>query len=260
MKLFLKSSSLVVFGLVGVLFLGGCASTSKSGSLSRADRARLLIEVANGAILEGDPTGALGNLVEAEALDPSLPELHHSRALAFYMKKDLGAAMASARKAVALRPEYADANSTLGKILLDRGALREAEAFLQKAARDPLYRDAYKARTNLGILYYRNGETTLAETQFNLAIEQEPINACVAYYYRGEIQSKGSKFLEAIRDYEKATQRFCGAYGEAHLALAKAYASSKQYQKARKKLLEVRDVFSNTPIADQAMDQLRYLP
>src|SRR4051812_42305258 len=99
----------------------GCATSSDNPNspssnakdLSSTQRARMKVDIANGALLEGDATGALQNLNEAELEDDSLPELHHTRALAYFAKKDLDRAIKSAKIAVDLKPKYSDANNTL---------------------------------------------------------------------------------------------------------------------------------------------------
>src|SRR4051794_26777065 len=105
------------WAVIGVsLALASCASGPKKVELTDTERARNLVNLANGAIMENDPTGALQTLLEAEALDPKLPELHHSKALAFHLKHDDAKAIAEARRAVELKPNYAEANNTLGKL------------------------------------------------------------------------------------------------------------------------------------------------
>src|SRR4051812_40591078 len=81
--------------VLGWTILSGCASESglQKKTFSKAERARMLVEIANGALLEGDPTGALQNLAHAEQLDSTLPELHHSKAVAYFTKRNLNLAI-----------------------------------------------------------------------------------------------------------------------------------------------------------------------
>lgn len=243
------------------LFSLGCASKSTSHKqLSKADRARLYIEIANGEILQGNPTVALQNLVKAEAEDPTLPELYHSKSLAFYAKHDLNRAIQYARQAVKIKPDYSDANNTLGRLLLEIGDYNGAEQPLQAAASDPLYREAYKAWTNLGILKYRQGQYVASEAYLDRAIQDAPLQSCIAYYYRGHIRLRSTHINDAIEDYKQATFKFCANFAQAQLALGLAYQEQKQYQLARKTYLEIQKRYPNTKIAEQALDQLKYLP
>lgn len=245
-----------------VLVLGACSSpeTAPHKEYTENEKAKLLVEVANGALAEGDWTGALQYLARAERLNKDMPELYHSRALAMYKKHDLKAAIEAAKKAIEIRPEYPEANSTLGKLLMEASLYKEAVPHLEKAANNPLYRDAYKALSNLGILKYRLGEYLQAETYFNRAIQDSPMEACIARYYRGHIKLRNSLYQEAIQDYSDATKKLCTSFGDAHLALGIAYEKNRQYDLARKTFLEIQRRYPNTKLAEQAVDQLKYLP
>lgn len=218
------------------------------------------VDVANASLLENDPTGALQNLVTAEQEDPTLPSIYHTRALALYAKHDVPGALASARKAIKLAPAWPDANNTLGKILMESGASGEAIPYLTTAADNHLYREAFKPMTNLGILYYRQGEMAKSRDYLNQAILVAPESACVAYYYRGHLDLKASQLKDAISDYDQATRRFCAKFGDAHVALGIALERNRDYDRARKKFLEIEQRFPDTNYAQQAMDHLRYLP
>ena len=245
--------------LFGIITLSACASSS-TRALSKSERAQLLLEIANGSLAEGDPTGALQNLVAAEKIDPTLPEIYHSKALAFYAKHDYPAAIVEAKHALKLRPDYDDANDTLGKLLLDTGDYADAVVPLTAAANDPLYRGAYKALTNLGILYYRQSQFAKAKTYFRQATLASPSIACIASYYLGNLSLRESRFKDAIRHYDQATRGFCGGFADAHLAVGIAYQEDRQFDLARKKFLEVQKQYPNTPVADEAISRLRTLP
>jgi Tfp pilus assembly protein PilF len=250
-----------ILGAACALALTACASSeTKKKEPTPTETARMLIDVANGAILEGDATGALENLFRAEKFDSKLPELYHSEAIAFYMKHDLDTALEKARKAVALNPGYADANNTLGKLLIDKGQGEEAIPYLTKAADNPLYREAFKPLTNLGIIYYRRGNYEQSDYYLSRAITESPDRSCVAFYYRGHIRLHDSRFKDALSDYDHAGKKVCAGFADAHLAMGIAYERSKQYELARKKYLEIESRFPNTPYADQAMNHLRSIP
>jgi Tfp pilus assembly protein PilF len=246
-----------------ILFLSlGCASTGtkKPKEMTKSERAQFLLDSANGSLSENDPTGALQTLVVAQGLDPENAAIYHSEALAFYAKKDLASAVERAQKAVSLAKRYPDAENTLGKLLIDSGKPQQAIPYLMKAATDPLYREAYKSWTNLGIVAYRGGEYSKAKTYFDNAVTAAPVTACVAYYYRGHLHLKNSEFKLAVRDYDQATKKYCAAFVDAHLALGIAYEQSHEYDQARRKFLEIQSHFPNSNYADQAVSHLRNLP
>ena len=267
----MRGTALSLVLLSGFLVIGCSHMKTKNGELTSTERARMYVEVANAALLEGDPTGALEQLLMAEAEDSSLPELHHSRALAFAAKGEPAQAMVSAKRAVKLKPDYTDANNTYGKLLLDSGRYEEALDPLTRAANDSINREAYKAFTNLGILQYRQGRMNLARENFDRAIRGAPEMACVAYYYRGHLhlkqaasktsgQNSPGEYGSAVADYVKASKKYCSNFTEAHLALGIAYEQSKQYQLARAKFLEIQTRYPETQVASQALSHLRTLP
>ncbi len=243
------------------IFLTGCSSeVVKTREYSKTEKALLYLSVANAALLQGDHTGALQSLVQAEALDNSLPGLFHSKALAYFGKHDLETAIASARRAVELSPNFSEANNTLGSLLISGKHYEEAVSPLMTAAQDPLFRDSYKSWTNLGILKFRLKEFNQAVFYFDRAILDAPQRACGAYYYRGQVSQQDQKLNEAIADYQLATKKSCAGFGEAALALGLAYEKKRDYSQARKVFLEIHQRFPNTSLEERAMNQLRYLP
>ena len=251
-RLFLALSCLS--GLVsGCATLGG-AETSKQEDASQ------WVALAEASLGDKDPVGALQALQKAEQMDAKLPSLHHVRALAFLERLDLPAALSSARRAHELDRADSGIATTLGKILMDLNRTSEAEQVLLPAARDPLYRGAYCARTNLGILKFRTGELPAARFHLDRAIQDSPEMACVAYFYRSRVAEKQGRLKEAIRDLERSTQRLCTGYGEAEVALGSALIQDRQYDRARKKFLEIRQRFPGTEWAEAALDRLKEVP
>ena len=260
MNRFKNRTLALVVSSVLALILGACATAPEKKEVTPVDKAILYIQAANAALKDGDPTGALQYLKLAEEQAPQLPEIYQFRAVAFHSKHDLPAALREIKRAIALRPESVEINNTYGKLLIDSGDYRTAEAPLLKAASDPTYRDAYKAYTNLGILHYRLDEMGKATEYFDHAIQESPLSSCIAYYYKGHIELKQGHFKAATQDYDHATQKFCAGFADAHLALGIAYERNKQYDLARKTFLDVKQNFPNSKVAEQAMDRLTYLP
>lgn len=239
----------------------GCASApSNQKSASSEEKASLLIEMAVGALIDRDITAALQALADAEKYDSKNPRLYYTRGLAFYQKKDINATMENVKKALDLNEKYSAANNTLGKLLLDAGKPSEAEPYLKKAASDSLFTEAFKAHTNLGILYYRRADHERARKHFEKATIESSAAACVAHYYMGHIHIREGKFKEAIRAYDNSVKRNCSNFPDAHLALGIAYERNRQYDLARKKFLDIRQSFPDTTVAEKAIEHLKGLP
>lgn len=245
--------------VLGLVSSAGCSSTTKK-KLTPTEHAQLYIDIASAALKEGDPTSALVNLKKAEEIDSSIPEIYHARGIALYQKQDVESGIASIKKALQMNGEYSDAWNSLGKMYLDLGKFKEAETALKKAASDQLYHNTYIANTNLGILYYRQGDFDQAESFMNRAILGSATHACFAYYYRGHIRLRQNKVMEAISDYEQASKKVCGGFADAHFALGLALEKDKQFDRARKKYLDVRTNFPENRVAQQAMERLKHIP
>lgn len=242
----------------------GCASapSDKPKELSKSERARLFVEIANQSLLERDFTGSLQSLAQAEQLDESLPEIYHTKSLVYFAKKELSRSIEHARKAIALKPNFSDAHNTLGKLLMDAGSsdAAEIEKHFKQAAEDPFYRDAFKAHTHLGLLHFKRFDFEKAKKHFEKAVNEAPLQACIAYYYLGQIELDRENFQESIQNYQKASGRFCSKFEDAHLALGMVYEKNRQFVQARKKYLDIQQIFPRTKTAQQAMERMSHLP
>lgn len=248
---------------IGVSSFVGCASSKTSvRELTREEHADLLIRAASAAIEDQDLVGALKNLEQAEKLQPNSPALFNVRAAVFYARKELPRALEQARLSVQKDPKFNPGLTTLGKILLDLGRFKEAVIPLRTAADDPMNPESFKAFTHLGVIAYRENRWKDAQHELDRAIDLSGGRYCMASYYRGHLRLREGRFKEAIRDYSAATRRMCGRFAEAHLALATAYERSGQNEMARKKYLEIQQIFqtSDSEVADRAMERLRAIP
>src|SRR4051812_6980490 len=103
--------ALLALIVISALFAGCASDTAARKALSDAERAMLLVEVANGALTESDWTGALQLLAQAETLDNRMPSLYHTRAIALIGRGMYKEAVAAAKHAVELAPKYPEANA-----------------------------------------------------------------------------------------------------------------------------------------------------
>jgi len=250
----------VVLAALGLLSAACATDSSSRRVLSKSEAAEYHVRIGSGALSEGDVTGALIEFDQAEKLDNTNPELHHAKGLAYFKRGDLDIAAKCVERALELRPDFSDAQNTLGKILSDQGHLAEAESYLRKAAADPLYRDSYKPLTNLGVNALHQGNPARASEFFDRAIRLGATRACAAYYYRGNIRLEQGDVPGSLDDYDRAAMFNCGNFPEAHLAKGVALARAKRYDDARKKFLDVAKLFPKTDAARKAAEQLRYLP
>ncbi len=111
--------------------------------------------------------------------------------------KDLKKAELFTRKAIELKPDFADANFNLGTTLIAIGKSKEAELFARKAI--DIKPDCDKAHNNLGIILKDLDKPQEAEISFSKAIDINPSNAN-ALINRWQLFFSQRKFDLALRD------------------------------------------------------------
>ena len=124
----------------------------------------------------------LGKLQDAELstrkaieLKPDYAEAHSNLGNILRDLGNLQDAELSTRNAIGLKPNYAEAHSNLGNILRDLGNLQDAELSTRKAIQlKPDYAEAY---SNLGLILKDLGNLQEAEVSIRKAIELKPAYA-----------------------------------------------------------------------------------
>ena len=112
-------------------------------------------------------------------------------------------AEASLRRAIQIKPDYAEAHNNLGLAFQDLGRLDEAEAGLRRAIQiKPDYAEAY---SNLGITLKALGRLDEAEVCYRRALQIKP-NYADAHYNLGNTLHELSRLAEAEASYRRALQ------------------------------------------------------
>ena len=246
---------------IALIFITACASDPNAPrSVSDKERVDALMDMAVAHVSENDPVGALQILAQVRDLNDALPEEYYLYALAYLQKNEIRLATESARHAVRLKPKYSAAKNTLGKLLLDQGKFAESEKYLLEAANDLLYREAYLAKTNLGILYFKRAEMPKSEMWLSRAIQDGGPLTCMASFYRGKIRLAENDLLSAERDFQQSSRQSCSGLSEAHIAIGQTLVRERKYDQARAKFLEIQRLFPSTAAYDKAAQYLREMP
>ncbi len=188
---------------------------------------------------------------KAIEIKPDFAQAHSNLGL---ILKDLGnlkEAELSTRKAIELKPDFADAYSNLGSLLIDLDKLKEAELSIRKAIE--LNPDFANAHYNLGTILRDLGKLKEAELSIRKAIELNP-DFADSHYNLGIILSDLGKSQEAELSFRKAIELkpdFADAYSNLGVILLQKgeYQLSIQYFSQSTELLR--------GVKNQGLDQIR---
>jgi tetratricopeptide (TPR) repeat protein len=156
-----------------------------------------------GAVLKGlrrlDESVAAYN--KALAIKPDYAEAYYNMGNALKEQGKVEAAIEAYNKALAVKPDYAEAYNNMGNALKEQGKLEEAsEAYNKALAIKPNYAEAYN---NIGATLKEQGKLEEAIEAYNKALAIKP-NYAEAYNNMGVTLKQQGKLEEAIKAYNKA--------------------------------------------------------
>lgn len=249
----MKSFLLFVASMIVVTALGGCATFIAQDP----EKADLLLRVGTAQLEKGEYPAALRSLLEAEKMDSTNPIIQNNLGLVYFFRERYELAEKHLRNAVELKADYTDAKNNLGRVLIEKGAPRDAIPILQQVLRDLTYDRPSKATLNLGLAYFRMKNYSEAREYFNKTLRYTRDN-CLANSYLGRT------FFES-QDYQKASEILDGAVGfckaqqfdEPHYYSALAYYQLGEKSKAEARLEEVIKIYSQGKYREQAKNLLQ---
>jgi tetratricopeptide (TPR) repeat protein len=155
---------------------------------------------------------------KALAIKPDYAEAHINLGSALEEQGKLEEAIEAYNKALAIKPDYAEAYNNMGVTLKEQGKLEEAiEAYNKALAIKPDYADAYN---NIGVTLKERGKLEEAIEAYNKALAIKPDYA-EAYYNMGNALQEQGKLEEAIEAYKK-TLAIKPDYAEAYYNMGNA--------------------------------------
>lgn len=254
-RLYLPSVGLVIATVAGVAFIA-VALRKNVPSIGK-----ILVPLATAVVVAlgvtsysrnqvwGDPISLWEDVVSKS---PGKARPHQVLGYYYYQDGQKDMAEAENLKAVAIKPDYADALNSLGAIYLDSGRLDQAETVLRQALDvRPGFPDAH---FNLGTVYMKSGRTDKAEAELKLAIDANPgyIKALqnLALLYITE-----ERLEEAIGPLMRVIELDPDDY-LAHNDLGNIYAMQGRYNEAK---VKYRKALSINPDFQEARDNLTML-
>lgn len=170
--------------------------------------------------------------------NPNNPAYPYWSALVFQHLQWFEEAIATARRALSVDPDYARAQQTLGECLESAGRYDEAAAAYRQAARAVEADARSRAWLSLGSLAHEQGELEEAEKRLRRAIREHSASAD-AHYELGLVLRKLSKIDEAVSLLQRAV-RLDPVSAEKHYALGTTLRLAGDADGARKALQEFR--------------------
>ena len=144
---------------------------------------------------------AIESYNKAIAIKPDYADAHYNMGLVLQEQGKLEEAIEAYNKALAIKPDYAELYNNMGNALKEQGKLEEAiEAFNKALAIKPDHAFAY---SNMGIALQEQGKLEEAIEAFNKAIAIKPDYAD-SYCCMGVALQEQGKLEEAIKAYRKA--------------------------------------------------------
>jgi len=226
-----------------VLLMVSCSGMSAE---QRAQAAEIHQQLGDNLLSQGDPQGAMKEYLKSVEFDET-PEAHLG--LGVINAWSLGRSDEGEKefkRALEMRPDYAEAMNNLGALYIQRGRFREAIAPLEKAAKDPLYKSRVLAQSNLGWALYKSGQTEQGISEIKGALAVAP-KYCLGWRQLGTIYSEQGKIEGASTAYSRYAEA-CPDVGDAHLLFGKMLA---RQQKAK----EARAEFEQCAVAKQERDK-----
>ena len=161
----------------------------------------------------------LNGAIKALAIKPDYADAYYNMGIELQKQSKLEEAIEAYNKALSIKPDYADAYYNMGMALQEQGKLEEAiEAQNKALAIKPDYAEAYN---NMGNAFKNQDKPNEAIEAYSKALVVKPDDAN-AHNNIGTVLQQQNKLKEAIEAYSKALAikpDYAGAYNNMGMAL-----------------------------------------
>ena len=200
---------------------------------------------------------ALKELLKAESLNPNDPYLHNDIGLAYYGKHKYDKAIGHYKRALDLESDYAPAMNNLGNAYMAQKRWDSAIEYYEQAIESSLYATPHFPMSNLGAVYYEQGDYRRSEKYYleALKLQSDFVQAlrgiARTYLATGRVDDAIFKLQKAVRINPDAAVLF--------YELGTAYQSAGNSRDARAAYKQVIHLAPESAVADQARMALKKL-
>jgi len=244
--------------LISVLTLAaGCAGKGSPDSIMEDKQIQARLDLAERHLIQGENRQAMQQLMRVQGQDPDIPRLNFDLGLAYTALGDMPKATAAYKRAVKVRPDYAEAWNNLGQIYLSQGNLKQAEKALHKALDVVTYMTPEKAAYNLARLWRKRNNPDKA-LEFARKSIQENWRFSPGYILAADLLQNRGKDKEALSLLRQGAEADPNNM-ELLLKLAENLVRSGKDQKAKKWFRRIDQERPKSPQAEVARDYLEFL-
>ena len=238
---------LSAIGFALLCWVGACAG-AQSPAGARDDEGRSIAEYDLARDLwlnRGQTREALDHVLEAISLDDENADAAHLAALIYldFCRQSADAcrleeAERHARDALELKPDFREAQNTLGVVLIHRKRYAEAIEVLRPLTQDILYRTPENAWGNIGWAYLEQGSLAEAIGALSRSVAAQP-DFCVGHYRLGLAQERLGHREQAVASFTQALNAAggrCQGLQEAYAGRARLLTAMHRAEEAQKDL------------------------
>jgi Tfp pilus assembly protein PilF len=250
--------SIPLLFLIVLLFLvAGCAGKKNADSSMENKQVQARLDLAERHLIQGENRQAMQQLMQVQNQDPDIPRLNFDLGLAYTALEDIPEAVAAYKRAVKVRPGYAEAWNNLGQIYLSQGKLDLAEKALHKALDVVTYMTPEKSAYNLAQLWMERGNRDKALNFARKSIK-ENWRFSPGYVLAADLLQERGKDKEALSLLGQGAEADPNNM-ELLLKLAETLVRSGEDQKAKKWFRRIDQERPKSPQAEVARDYLEFL-
>ncbi len=193
------------FGPVGVLLCvllvpaTGCISHQKI----RESEGHRTLSIAN--LNDGDTAGAITRAKQAVKANRWDANAWQALGLAYFAADITDEAEKALLKSLKLQPEFSQAQLNLGSLYLAAERWDDAILWLERAAKNPEYRQPDRAMHNLGWAWFNKGEYSKARKYYQRVL-REFDRFCPALLNLGLVDEAEGKIEDALKRYQQAAE------------------------------------------------------